>query len=84
MSSVILKCNGKKSSINHAPNNYYAEMLLCQCSLAFAEFAIPLVYQKQFSGRLSVDRGPVRLWRACPPLFLSAVFLAEWRTGGLV
>ena len=52
---------------------------------------IVYVYQHQFSVRLSIDRGPVRLWRACPPFlwltcppsFLSAVFVAEWRSGGL-
>jgi len=33
--------------------------------------------------RLSIDPGFTRLWRACPPLFLPAVFVAEWRTGGL-
>jgi hypothetical protein len=30
----------------------------------------------------SVFRAIVNRSRACPPLFLSAIFVAEWRTGG--
>jgi hypothetical protein len=49
--------------------------------LVFPEFPRALVYYNQFSGRLSIDRGLARLRRTCPPLFLSAIFVAEWRAG---
>jgi len=48
-----------------------------QYILVFTEFPDILVYWNQFSGRLSIDPGFTRL------AGLSAVFVAEWRTGGL-
>jgi len=60
--------------------NYYAGKLLCTpIFLEFTQFPGALVYWNKFSGQLSIDRGFTRLWRACPPLFLFAVFVAEWR-----
>jgi len=41
-----------------------------------------LIGQMKFSGQVSTDRGFTRLRRACPPSFLCAVFMAEWRIGG--
>ena len=57
------------------PNNYYAEKFLCQYILAFTEFPTA------FGLLESVFRAIVNRSRACPPLFLPAVFVADWRAG---
>ena len=68
MSSVILKCNGKKSAINFVPNNCYAEKLLYS-PVYLVFYRIP-----RCVGLLeSVFRAIVNRSRACPPLF--------WRAG---
>jgi len=56
-------------------------LCIAQYILCFTEFPTALVYYNQVSGRLSIDPGLARLRRTCPPLFLSAVFVADWRAG---